>query len=124
MDISKPQPPAVVPIVSALKDAGPTSEPSYHPLSETIAIYLGWLLFWCGALYVVGGYQAMKKLPVSFPIVDQLITSPFVLIVSLGAFLYLMLSAIHRLLKGGALLGLSFFVIGLVAVWLYGVNIR
>jgi hypothetical protein len=96
----------------------------YHPLSSTIAIYLGWLLFWCGALYLIGGYQAMKVLPFELPLLTEPITSPFILAVSFGSFLFLMFASVHRALKGGPLLAAAFGVIGLALAWLYTVNVR
>ncbi len=125
MDIIPPTP-AKVAIVPALKadPADPAASAAvYHPLSSTIAIYLGWLLFWCGALYVLGGYQALKVLPFEVPMLTALITSPFILIVSLGSFLYLLLGSLHRVLKGGVLLGVAFAVIGAGLTWLYTVNV-
>lgn len=126
MDIIPPAP-AQVAIKPALKpepEVTMQEEHVYHPLSVTISIYMGWLLFWCGALYLLGGYQAMKVLPFEVPMLTELITSPFILIVSLGAFLFLMFAGLHRALKGGVLLGLAFLIIGGVLLWLYGMNVQ
>ncbi len=127
MDILPP--PAAVPIAPALKKTpdvvtSAVSEAAvYHPLSSTLSVYLAWLLFWCGALYTIGGYQAMGKFPFELPLVTELITSPFVLVVSLGSFLFLGFSALHRWLKGGPLLGGALLLVGIVMVWLYGINV-
>ncbi len=126
MDIIPPQSPAQVAIKPALAPEAESfhDERAYHPLSVTISIYLGWLLFWCGGLYLLGGYQAMKILPFEIPLLTDLITSPFILLVSLGAFLFLMFASLHRALKGGVLLGIAFSIIGAVLVWLYAVNVQ
>lgn len=123
MDIIPPAA-APAPAPSSAPVAATPETAAYHPLSSTIAIYLGWLLFWCGALYLIGGYQAMKVLPFELPLLTELITSPFILAVSFGSFLFLMFASVHRALKGGPLLGAAFGVIGLALAWLYTINVR
>lgn len=125
MDIMRPAAaPVPAPSPAPVVTAAPEVEAAYHPLSSTIAIYLGWLLFWCGALYLLGGYQAMKVLPFELPLLTELITSPFILAVSFGSFLFLMFANVHRALKGGPLLAVAFGVIGLALAWLYTINVR
>jgi len=96
----------------------------YEPLMVTLRLYAGWLLAWYFVLYAFGGYQAVQDLPFRIPLVDEFLTSPLLAEASLAVFLFLLLSSVYRAAKGGALLGLSFILLGIIIVMLFSVNIR
>jgi len=96
----------------------------YEPLIVTLRLYAGWLLAWYFVLYAFGGYQAVRDLPFRIPLVDEFLASPLLAEASLAVFLFLLLSSVHRTAKGGALLGLSLTLLGIILVGLFSVNIR
>lgn len=122
-----PPPPALhtfqTPTVS-LVSASQTSEPiAYYPLTNTLRLYAGWLLSWYVLIFALGSYQFLRPLPFEIPFMRSLFQSPLVISFALGAFLFLLLSDIHRKLHGGTLLGMMLTVLGLGIFVIYKINL-
>jgi hypothetical protein len=97
--------------------------PLYFPLVDTLRFYAGWLFAWYFLIYVVGSYQELKDLPFRIEILEGLYLSPIVLSFTLGAFLYLLGSDIHRKLNRGVGKGLLLSIAGLALFIVYRLNI-
>ncbi len=89
----------------------------YYPLTDTIRLYAGWLLAWYFLIYMFGAYQFTRALPVKISIVDDLFFSPLILHFAAAAFIFLLLSSVHRVLGRKILLGVGLFIIGVVMYW-------
>ena len=96
---------------------------TYFPLVETLRIYAGWLLALLSVAYILGAYQYTKELPIDLPFVGGLIFSPLLLQVALLSFLILLLSSVHRALKGSMLMGSVLVFVGAVTFFLYRINV-
>ena len=94
----------------------------YYPLTDTIRLYCGWLLAFLGIIYVVGGYQALRSLPVESPLIQEWAESPLILHAAFLAFLYLLLSSVHRMLGRGLWKGLLLLLIGFFLFVLFKAN--
>ncbi|MBI3619363.1 hypothetical protein HY213_05020, partial [Candidatus Peregrinibacteria bacterium] len=64
----------------------------YYPLVDTLRLYAGWLLAWYGAVFALGGYQWTRTLPFKSDIVNDMLSSPFIVVASFATFLFLLLS--------------------------------
>ncbi len=95
----------------------------YYPIIDTLRLYAGWLLAWYFLIYALGSYQFLRKFPFQLPYIDDLFWSPIVLSFTFGAFLFLLLSSVHRLFGRGLLTGAGLTVLGLVALFLFHQNI-
>lgn len=102
--------------------AAPASERDYFPLVDTLRLYAGWLLAWYFIIYSFGYYQSTRPLPLRIPLIDELYASPMILSFSVAAFLFLLLSSIHRLFGRGVLLGIGLSIVGIIAFWLFQSN--
>lgn len=89
----------------------------YYPLSDTLRLYAGWLLAWYFVIYAFGAYQFTRALPLQVPILEDLFYSPVVLHFAAVAFIYLLLSSVHRLLGKSILLGMVLCVAGAAMYW-------
>lgn len=87
----------------------------YLPLVETVRLYCGWLLAWYAVIYGLGSSQAMHRLPFEIPYVPELFASLLIFRFTLGAFLFLLASSLHRAIGGGVWKGIGLALIGLVA---------
>ena len=95
----------------------------YHPLSETLRLYAGWLLAWYLIIYAIGSYQLTRTLPFELPFVAELFFSPLVLSFAVAAFLFLMLSSVYRRLGRRRILGLLLTVGGVLLFLAYRSNV-
>lgn len=103
------------------KDA---SSPSfYFPFLETLRLYAGWLMAWYLGIYALGYYQQSRGLPFALEYIENLYRSPLVLSFTLGAFLFLFFSNIHRVMGRGKLLGFILFAVGVGVFILYRKNV-
>jgi hypothetical protein len=91
----------------------------YLPLVSTIRLYAGWLLAWYFIIYALGSLQFLDRLPISIPYLDELFSSVVILQFSLGAYVILALSSLHRLIGGGALKGIGLGLIGIAIMGVY-----
>ncbi len=89
----------------------------YYPLVDTLRLYAGWLLAWYFVVFALGSYQYMRTLPFQIPYLEELFFSPLILNFSLAAFLFLLLSGLHRLLGRGYLLA-TIFILGGVGLFI------
>ena len=95
----------------------------YHALLSTFRLYAGWLLACLLAVFAAGSYQQLRSLPVRFPILDEWMDSAMLRDVLLVTFLFLLLSSMHQLLRGGFWKGILLTAGGfaLMVIWqLYG----
>lgn len=128
IEVTEANPPPVMPAmteatstpVAAPKPAPQpaTSETAvrrYAPLLDTVRLYTGWLLAWYALVVALGYYTYARQLPFDIPFVGALFLSSLVFSFLLATFLFLLLSSIHKWLKGGALLGTLLGVIGIAA---------
>ncbi|MDD5623098.1 MAG: hypothetical protein PHI23_00085 [Candidatus Peribacteraceae bacterium] len=106
-----------------LPSADTPAEPLYFPLLDTLRLYAGWLVAWYFLVYAVGSYQYQRSLPFSIPYVEGLFLSPLVLSFTLAAYLFLVLTGIHRKGHGGFLSGLLLAFVGVAVFLLYRRNV-
>ncbi len=86
---------------------------AYHPLTATLRLYAGWLLAWYGLFVAVGYYSVYRTLPWDIPFVQAFYLSPLIFSFIAAIFIFLMMSAIHKAVKGGVVSGISFTMLGI-----------
>lgn len=86
---------------------------SYHPLTATLRLYAGWLLAWYGLFVAVGYYSVHRALPWDIPFVQAFYLSPLIFSFIAAIFIFLMMSALQKTVKGGLLAGISFAILGI-----------
>ncbi len=86
---------------------------AYHPLTATLRLYAGWLLAWYGLFVAVGYYSVYRALPWDIPFVQAFYMSPLIFSFIAAIFIFLMMSAIHKVVKGGLIAGISFSMLGI-----------
>ncbi len=101
----------------------PAGSSAYYPVVDTLRLYAGWLLAWYFLIYAFGSYQSTRALPFRIPYLDDLFSSPIVLTFTFGAFLFLLLSALHRAFGRGPVKAAGLMVAGLVVLFLFRQNI-
>ncbi|MBI3332422.1 hypothetical protein HYZ99_05735 [Candidatus Peregrinibacteria bacterium] len=84
----------------------PRSNVVYFPLLDTLRLYAGWLLSWYFLIFAFGSYAYLRELPWSIPLVSGLFQSPVIISFAFGAFLFLLLTELHRILGKGKWAGL------------------
>lgn len=92
------------------------SHSEYHPLLDTLRLYAGWLLACLSAVFAVGSYQALRTLPVSNPLLAEWVESELIRNVTALCFLCLLLSSVHRRLRGGLWTGVALTLVGFAAL--------
>lgn len=102
----RPEQPVKSPVPNAERPSG------YHAITTTLRLYAGWLLAWYGLFVAVGYYATVRKLPWDIPFVQAFFVSPLIFSFTVAIFLFLMLSEIHRILKGRLILGCTFALLG------------
>lgn len=118
-----PPPPLPFSVEQQMADKNIPTQKSYYSLVDTFRIYAGWLLALLSLAYIVGAYQYTKEVPLNMPILQALVFSPLLLQVALISFLFLLLSGIQRITKGGVAMGIILTVVGLAAFVFYRANI-
>lgn len=88
----------------------------YAPLMDTLRLYAGWLLAWYAVLFLLAGQHALGRLPLQWEWVHSLAASPLVLRFAFGTFLFLLLSTLHRTLRGRTGSGVVFGIVWVVLV--------
>lgn len=86
---------------------------AYHPLTATLRLYAGWLLAWYGLFVAVGYYSVYRVLPWDIPFVQAFYMSQLIFSFIAAIFIFLMMSAIHKAVKGGVLAGIAFSILGI-----------
>lgn len=129
----RPAPPPVAPptaVAAPVADFVPLVKPKdngeesgYVPLGDTLRLFAGWLLAWYGVVYLVGDYQRSGKLPFELPFVESMFTSPLILRFAFGTFLFLFFSTLHRWMGGGILKGCTLFLLWVITVAFFHVNV-
>ena len=109
--------PAPVPIAEKIKP-----EVKYFPLLDTLRLYAGWLLYWYFLIFAFGSYDFTRELPFEIPLVSGLFQSPVIISFALGAFLFLMLTSLHRVLHRGIGTGLALTAVWFIAMGMYRMN--
>ncbi|MCB9808503.1 hypothetical protein H6770_04595 [Candidatus Peribacteria bacterium] len=99
-------------------------ESVYFPFYETLRLYAGWLLAWYCLVYAVGSYQFIKELPIHIPYAESLFLSPLVLSFTFGAYLFLLLSGVYKMLGKKKKIGLILFLVGVAVFILYRMNVQ
>ncbi len=89
----------------------------YAPIVETLRLYAGWILAWCGAVYLLGSFELAERIPFSIPFATELFGSTTMLFVAFGTYLFLLLTSIHTWMKGGILMGLLLTLLGSMMLW-------
>ncbi len=90
-----------------------TTSRDYHPLSGTLRLYAGWLLAWYGLFVAVGYFSFERSLPWNIPFVQAFYLSPLIFSFIVAIFIFLTLSAIHKIMKGGLIAGIAFTLVGI-----------
>src|SRR3989344_3275495 len=109
--------PEQVPIQEKLK-----TEVKYFPLLDTLRLYAGWLLSWYFLIFAFGSYDFTRELPFEIPLVSGLFQSPVIISFALGAFLFLMLTSLHRALHRGIGTGLALTAVWFITMGMYRMN--
>jgi hypothetical protein len=86
----------------------------YFPLTDTLRLYSGWLLAWYALIFAFGSYQYLRKTSVEVLYLEELFLSPLVLSFAWGAFLFLLLSSLHRLFGRSVVVGIGLAFLGIV----------
>ena len=73
----------------------------YAPIVDTARLYAGWLLAWYAVLFLLSGQHALGRFPWDVSWLDGIARSPLVLRCAFGTFLFLLLSSLHRSMRGG-----------------------
>lgn len=89
------------------------SQAGYHPLASTLRLYAGWLLAWYGLFVAIGYYSMQRVLPWDIPFVQAFYMSPLIFSFIVAIFIFLMMSALHKTVRGGLLTGITFTVLGI-----------
>lgn len=89
-----------------LPDHHPKETATYFPLLDTLRLYAGWLLSWYFLIFAFGSYAYLRDLPVEIPLVSGLFQSPIIISFAFGAFLFLLLTELHKLFGKGKFMGL------------------
>jgi len=92
-----------------------TERKQYYPILDTLRLYAGWLLAWYALVYGLGYYQSTRQLSFEVPYLMGIYTSPLVLSFTLAAFLFLLMTSLHRLAGRGVGAGVFFTVLGVMA---------
>ncbi len=95
----------------------------YHPFTETLRLYAGWLAAWYFLIFAFGSYQLLRDRDLGIPYLPELFRSKTVLSLAFTAFLFLTLSSIHRRSRGGALLGAVFTIVGAGVLFVFWGNV-
>lgn len=98
------------------------SHSGYHPLLDTLRLYAGWLLTCLTVVFAFGSYQALRTLPVSNPLLAEWVESPMIRNVAALCFLFLLLSSIHRRMRGGLWTGVTLACSGFAALAFFMAN--
>ena len=94
----------------------------YFPLTDTLRLYAGWLLSWYFLIFAFGSYDFTRDLPIKIPLVSGLFQSPVIISFALGAFLFLLLTEMHKQLGKGLGKGLALAAVGTGVFVLYRMN--
>lgn len=94
----------------------------YFPITDTFRLYAGWLLAGYFVAYILGQYQLTKPLPFQIPYVLAFLYSPLILSFTLAAFLYLLITSIHKQIKGGFWSGVLLSILAIGAFVLFRIN--
>jgi hypothetical protein len=90
-----------------------TATGGYHPIASTLRLYGGWLLAWYGIFVAAGYYSVQRALPWEIPFVQAFYLSPLIFSFIVAIFLFLMMSAVHKALRGGLILGVTCAILGI-----------
>ncbi|MFA6039018.1 MAG: hypothetical protein WCV62_03790 [Candidatus Peribacteraceae bacterium] len=107
-----------------LTEAPTSSAVRYAPLLDTLRLYAGWLLAWYFMIYALAGYQVTRPLPFRLSLLDDFIGSALVAQISAVLFLFLLLTSLHRAVRGKNLFGILLTLLGLIGILLFSMNIR
>lgn len=106
-----------IPDVPKKDEPAPVTSPktagAYHPLTATLRLYAGWLFAWYGLFVAVGYYSTTRAMPWDVPFVRAFYESPLIFSFIIAIFIFLMLSALHKAMKGGIITGIIFTIIGI-----------
>ncbi|MEQ1849088.1 MAG: hypothetical protein ABL890_00675 [Candidatus Peribacteraceae bacterium] len=105
---------SVAPVKKAVEK--PTPSRQYHPVLSTIRLYAAWLLAWYGLFIALGYYVSERALPWDIPFVSAFASSSLVFTFVTAIFSFLLLSTLHRSLKGSTLTGAVFGILWLLIV--------
>lgn len=89
-----------------------TSSGGYHSLTATLRLYAGWLFAWYGLFVALGYYAAQRMLPWDIPFVRAFYESELIFSFVIAIFLYLLLTALHKVMKAGMITGIIFTILG------------
>lgn len=95
---------------------------SYAPLLETLRLYAGWLLACLLLILSLGSYQMLRHLPWQIALLDEWVRSPLILRVTVIAFLFLLLSNVHRATGRGLWKGIGLTILGFIGIAFFMAN--
>ena len=96
---------------------------TYLPLVDTLRLYAGWLLSWYALILILGAYQHIRQLPFTIPFAEGLFLSPIILQFTFGSFLFLLITSLHRALRGGTALLWILLLIAAGVMYVFSLNV-
>ena len=112
-----------VPSNNSQKEKEPASDKQYYPLTSTLRLYAGWLLAWYCLFVALGYYSHFRSLPLEIPFVEAFFLSPLIFNFVIAIFIFLMFTALNRILKGNRLTGAALTLVGIAAVVFVRMNV-
>lgn len=110
-------------LMSVPQNLQPKNESLYLSLVATLRLYAGWLLGSYFTVFALEYYHRTGAISSTLPFIDELATSPTVLLFSFAVFLFLLLSSLCLALRGGWFLGTVFSLLGAFLIWIFSANI-
>ncbi len=86
----------------------------YYPLVDTLRLYAGWLLAFLVVLSSASGFALLGKLPFHSQLLQEWLLSGAIRNAAFVTFLFLLLSTVHGVLRGGVWKGIGLMLVGFV----------
>lgn len=114
----------LAPFASSGREPWAASKRAYHPLSDTLAIYAGWLLAWYVGIVSLTELAVLRSVDIFPDFFHEIVGSSSLFLAAFACFLFLLCRALHTLTGKRTLAGFLITVIGVAVFVLYYLNIR
>ncbi len=95
----------------------------FAPLVATLQLYSGWLLAWYALFVGIGHYATVRQFPLEIPLAQGFYLSPLIFSFVIAIFLFLLMSALHRWMRAGAIGGILLGILGVAAFLIVEINL-
>ena len=89
----------------------------YAPFVNTVRLYAGWVFAWGLAALTFVAYGHTRTLPFSTVFLDAFGNLSALILITISSFLFLVVTTVHRVLKGKLLLGIVLMIAWVAAVF-------